>query len=420
MKHTYISLLFATVLCIGLPLANAHGLLCNPRQRAAYNEPRCPALATPIPVPEGVVTDYCPHCLNGGTVATVKKHIPAKSGWLEYDPMNNAGATARRASMCGDPFGEDAHMMGGHYMPYAVPPVTAAWNEGDTVDLQVEIDTNHNGFFEFFICDVANCGPDQKTRDISTACFERGTCRQLLRVRTEACEGGGEKMHTECGPVDPKYPGRWYVPCRRGDHVGVHVVGGKEGYMRYQLPKGFACEQCVLQWYWATANSCAPRGFLEYFEAFDRPFGDACESDGGGRGAFREGMAACGGDSLPEEFWSCADVRVLSRQGGGEKGEASSFPGTTPPPLVMQPAVTPPSRPSPIGEETRAPANRPAEPSPSPAAPRRKGACVPKDAACTGEPACCERGQVCVYSPSSRSFSCRYWWNMHDDAQESR
>lgn len=297
--------------CSIISTAYSHGMMCDPRQRAAYKSSKC---GSDLRTPPNPVIDYCAHCLNGGGTGTVKSNLPPK-GWKLYEPLKDIDSFGDRAGMCGDPKGNNDHMIGGRFMPYDSLPIVNNYKSGSVVDFTAEIDTNHNGYFDFYLCNMDKCS----TSDLSTECFKENACYKLERVPHPDCENPSEKTHTECGPIDPKYPGRWYLPCRKTAHVGIHIVGGSSGTMRYQLPSGVECKHCIIQWYWATANSCAPRGFLEYMEAMKNPFGTTCPSDGGGRGAYRENMQKChDGGRTPEEFWSCADVQVTGdRQSAG-------------------------------------------------------------------------------------------------------
>lgn len=176
--------------------------------------------------------------------------------------------------------------------------------------------------------------------------------------------------------------------------------------MRYKLPEGVACEHCVLQWYWATANSCAPPGFLDFFVRNNNPFGTTCPSDGGGKGAHRPGMTECRGSLVPEEFWSCADVRIV-------KTVKKRIPETS---IARFLSPTPHTNdhsegeieeihinplPSVRPEETNMPKNEENE------------LCVPENNECDGTISCCENQQVCVYVKKNSVFLCRFWWSLY-------
>lgn len=229
--------------------------------------------------------------------------LAAKNLWRPWEPTNPNVPFRRDAGLCGDAIADAApraHEVGGKYGPPASLPFVARYKPGAVVEFTADITTNHNGFFEFFICDVTKCGGD-----ITEDCFKDGHCEMMKRVETPECESQEAK---ECGPIDPAYPGRWYVPCRVGGHVGEHFMGGK--YMRYQLPAGFSSENAIIQWYWATANSCNPPGFVEYFEKYPLPAWGQCPGDGGAFGGRNPVLSKCGGKEFPEEFWMCADVQV--------------------------------------------------------------------------------------------------------------
>lgn len=172
--------------------------MCTPRQRGAYVSSKC---GYNLPFPKRPVIDYCAHCLNGGTVATVKAHQPP-SGWHLYEPIRNFDKSASRAGLCGDPKGMSAHMIGGDFLPlsYGNVPMVEHYKTGATVDFVAEIDTNHNGYFEFFLCDLDSCGTD----DIDRKCFKKGHCYKLMRVAHPDCESKKRNTHYECGPIDER------------------------------------------------------------------------------------------------------------------------------------------------------------------------------------------------------------------------
>lgn len=275
---------------------NSHAVLCTPRQRAAYtSSDRCGSVVQVPRIPRAAV-DYCPHCLNGGGLWSTQENQPP-SGWVPYSPIENPNFHAT-ASLCGDKKGVEDHMLGGRFMPNFNPPIVEHWVPGSSVDLEVELSANHNGFFEFFLCDLDACGE----KDISQECFKKGACYKLKRVAHPQCEAQDPKAKSQCTPIDKDFPERWYVPCFRPEEMSssLHLVGGDTGYMRYQLPEGVSCERCVLQWYWATANGCLPKGLKEFLGKLEKGFSQTCPL----------AMSDCGPDRIPEEYWSCADVRI--------------------------------------------------------------------------------------------------------------
>lgn len=391
--------------------AAAHGLMCDPRQRGAYQSVKC---GSDLPYPPNPVTDHCAHCLNGGTPGTVQAHLPP-SGWQVYDPFVDSSSSKQRAGLCGDAYGHNEHMVGGDFVPpsYGTVPLVSHWKTGSKVDFLAELDTNHNGYFEFYLCDLDAC----ESIDISPSCFRDGHCVRLERVPHPDCEAPNSNTHYECGPIDRQYPGRWYLPCRNTGNIGVHFVGGPSGTMRYQLPDGVRCKHCVIQWYWATANSCAPEGLIDYMKAYDSPFGNECESDGGGRGTFRLGMETCGADRIPEEFWSCADVQITDD--GKAAGPTSPIPDV---PRRIGPNDEQEAKNDPQGvgdraeEELRKDINLVA--SEDSGERKRKerqnasGQCLLLDDPCDATVPCCDVQQVCVFFTPVSGFRCLFWWSL--------
>lgn len=415
-------LLSASITLLSHGYVDAHGMLCEPRQRGAYHEKyRCGyEVHFPLFRREPQVRDYCGHCLNGGTAGVVKANLPA-GGWGSYDPVHYP-LTSRRAGLCGDAVSRVDHMLGGAFMPYSQVPITAVWKAGSAVDFTVEIDTNHNGYFEFHVCDLDKCG----TYDIAESCFRNGACYRLERVKHADCEDTGVNTHYECGPVHNKFPYRWYVPCRNTGHVGVHMVGGSSGTMRFQLPKEIKeCKHCVLQWYWATANSCNPPGVKHYFTTYTHPFGSSCESDGGGRGAYSAGLSKCGGQTVPEEFWSCADVQI-TRDGkpldGGVKLKARPVP--MPPKTGDEEAAkkntshTIKQGQKEIEKDVEREATQTQQEEKKEERMARKGNCLLENQVCDATVPCCDTAQVCVYTIRSGMFTCRFWWGLWQEAED--
>lgn len=394
-----------------------HGMMCGPRQRAAYSSQKC---GTNLPFPKNRVNDFCAHCLNGGAVATVEGNLPP-GGWRLYDPIGDFKRSATRVELCGDPLGRPDHMIGGQLMPlrYKNVPIVQVYKAGSTIDFLVEIDTNHNGYFEFYLCDLDKCGMP----DIHGKCFENGHCHRLIRVPHKDCEDRRQDTKFECGPIDEKYPGRWYLPCRID---GLQFVGGRSGKMRYKLPTGLTCKHCVIQWYWATANSCAPRGLLDFMRRKNNPFGTQCESDGGGFGTYRTDMATCGGRQIPEEFWTCADVQITGDGRGAGSVKATALKETVK-------KLSSNTYEKPLGNKEKKKliyqaGNELRKESTQPVwknrknklkveAQARKGECLRVGQRCDGGVPCCGLEVVCVHTTMVSGFSCKYWWSLFREVE---
>lgn len=281
---------------------DAHGLTSWPRQRGLlarnnFDLKELKSDANP---------DYCPHCLNGGGTGTVSKNTP-DGLWTPYEPTDPAFRFRDDHGICGDPKGVNDHMApdGQYYDGMTI----ATYEEEDYIDMETQINAHHNGYFEFFACDLDACGQP----DISRKCFENGFCKKLLRVPHQSCESGHDRI---CGPVDPKYPGRWYLPPRDQDNPTDNWYGGLNKKMRYALPKGMSCEKCAIHWSWTTANSCNPPGYADY--SFPEKW-DGIPGDGGSLGSINRQFGTCGEStsSFPEEFWACSEnVRIVQRDEG--------------------------------------------------------------------------------------------------------
>lgn len=432
--------------------SHSHGMMCEPRHRAAYlNNQKC---ETQTSVGRSGPRDYCGHCLNGGGTGTVGGNI--KNGWTKYDPINNPQESLSRAGLCGDPLGNNDHMLGGKFMQFEdnLVPIVGLYKKNKYIDIRIEIDTNHNGYFEFFLCNLDRC----KSRDLEVRCFEEGHCHRLERMKSNKCEKSSIDTTQECGPIDKSrsdYKGRFYVPCRKTAHVGVHLIGGKNKTMRYKLPKNLICKHCVLQWYWVTANSCNPPGQKEYFAHYDNPFGTTCPSDGGGLGAHNPALADCGGDKVPEEFWSCADIQI--RKGNKKQVDVtiapdpspSASPSTT---TGATPSGTSNSTPNPTPDST--PSTTPSSsPRPSPNEDGDKednddenddddkdddddgddddgddgsndgdgdNNCFEMEEHCDGLKYCCDNSAVCVYRTNVDKFVCFHWWALWKEVEDRK
>lgn len=173
--------------------------------------------------------------------------------------------------------------------------------------------------------------------------------------------------------------------------MSVHLVGGDNGYMRYQLPAGLSCRHCVVQWYWATANSCAPRGLLDYMRRHNAPFGTTCPGDSGTSGTFRDDMVECGGSLVPEEFWSCADVGILaghSQPSGAQPVAASDSPRPDEP---QRPAI-------------------------STAPPSQESQCVNENEECDMTSRCCGCDMVCARRNDHSKMTCASLKSLYEDS----
>ena len=296
------SVLFIFMLLSHIPtFVTAHGLLYNPPQRGCLNGNQY----APVPIYDRKArVDYEAHFPAGdkslvlGAGFKSQKKAAGSRGWTPYEPWKR---TFRwRAGVCGDLLWKSDHLRGGKY--YNGGRIVKTYRQGDVVSFDVTVTTHHNGFFSFAICDISKCGGE-----IGANCFRNGHCHYLKRAWVASCES---RRDWKCAPIDRAYPERWYLPCTNPNAKIDHYGGGK---MLYHLPKDLHCEHCVLQWYWASANSCNPPGLVNFFKSNRSPKWGNCKGQGEAIGGWRRWEQQCGGKRFSEEFYQCSDVRILPR-----------------------------------------------------------------------------------------------------------
>jgi hypothetical protein len=163
--------------------------------------------------------------------------------------------------VCGDPHDQPRdHEAGGKF---ATPPrIAAVYSQGQTITIRVKITAPHGGRFAFGLCPVPKgaSAPEERA------------------VVTQKCIDANQLVNAEDGS---KF---WWF--------GKRGVG--EYTMQFRLPDKITCDRCVLQWHYVTGNSCTIPGTPEQH-------------------VMSAGMGSCQGSSVPEEFWNCADVRILPK-----------------------------------------------------------------------------------------------------------
>ncbi|KAL4448120.1 hypothetical protein ABPG75_005339 [Micractinium tetrahymenae] len=296
----------------------------------------------------------------------VSRNVLSYRAGQQYDPQSfSAGGTAvvgaggavwpaGQHGLCGDPatLAEPRpHEAGGAFWTGAVAPASV-FTEGQVANLTIRLTANHMGRFTFRVCRVAGIDVAAEQAQLTEACLD-------------------EHVLPQANTPDAQSPGQpfWYVP-------GIQFLFN----MPYQLPQGLTCDgvsaKCILQWYWVTGNSCDPPGTPP---PYSQPLLGTC-----GAGAPR-----------PEEFWNCADIRILpagsspssppspaSNTSPPPPAASSSPPDASPPPSPPAPALAspppaalspPPPRPSPTPPKPSPPPPRPSPspPRPSPPPPRR-------------------------------------------------
>lgn len=256
------------------------------------------------PVDKNAPRDHTMHFPAGdkgyGAGAGARSQRNLAKNWTPFDPLSRNFQW--RAGICGDLINRQGdHRRGGKY--YYGGKISATFRQGAVVSFQASIVGHHNGFFQFYICDVKRCDDE-----ISQDCFRKGACFRLKRANNYFCD---EKPNRWCGPVDRKHPERWYLPCPgRANHGGFDTYG-RDGQMKYVLPKFLRCNHCVLHWSYNAANTCNPPGLADYFTGDDKPKWGKCKGQSGAVGGYASWAPTCGGDRFSEEYYNCADVRIV-------------------------------------------------------------------------------------------------------------
>eukprot|EP00039_Didymoeca_costata_P032197 m.37038 g.37038 ORF g.37038 m.37038 type:complete len:975 (+) comp9235_c0_seq1:305-3229(+) len=319
MKQTFATLLVAV--CFAQVIG--HGFLSHPKARnwkAAIG-------------PHSTTKEYCPHCLSAGGVSGNQNAYLAATGKDTY-PYPETEESSARHGLCGDKKGTTER--------YLVPESpTTTYVKGQVVEFEVVITAHHAGHFEFAVCDIDD------GNQFSQTCLNQNI---LERVEDS----------NDVSPIDSNYPGRYYLepinqclidkrnisgamdPNDTIDHVFQQFGSALRVRMKYKLPENMTCSHCVLQWWWVSANSCNPPGYRDY--SFPSTI-DECTSISW----WQPNMANCGG-SWPEEFWNCADIKILSSPGATDAtnqpttqdGTASVTTAAPSPPTTGAPVTTGP------------------------------------------------------------------------------
>ncbi|KAK3288067.1 hypothetical protein CYMTET_4447 [Cymbomonas tetramitiformis] len=286
---------------------NGHGYLTIPRSRnAVANEDgewwcpdgyceSCSATEGLCPRPED-----CPHCLNRAGGADGLCGIVDDRNYMHPENMNGA--------------------------PILVPPLQATYAKGALVEVDFVIHAHHKGHVELHLC------PESMTTN--QECFD---AHPLTFVADLLCD--------EPAQPDPSFPERGYLCPYNGQTQNGGPITGMPYRHVYRLPEGVQCERCLLQWYYLTANSCAPPGYRNY--AFPQATW------------FQTSLPDCGiipedGVGGPEQFWNCADVSISNNELTPSPSltpappSASHPPQASSPPSVQQPSPSPVPAPPPL------------------------------------------------------------------------
>ncbi|KAL4443449.1 hypothetical protein ABPG75_011186 [Micractinium tetrahymenae] len=248
---------------------------------------------------------YCPHCLNNGGPS-----------------VSSAGGTLT--------WPNSTHPMCGTNDLAAAGPIQATYTAGSVIAIKVWFSTQHGGRHTFRLCPRPNA---------DKACFEETVLQRM--------DGGGPYSWTPVngGPVP--------VPAVSVETVTRLYTPADEYTFRYTLPLNITCNQCVLQWWWTTANSCQVPGAPAYVSSAN--------------------MGWCGTKTanFPEEFYNCADLKILPAANAPAQPPSPPLPPISPPPPPPSPSPPPPppppkSPPPPPSPPVDSPPPTPPPPPPEP------------------------------------------------------
>lgn len=311
--HLSITILLLKCLCV-IPIVRGHVQLVDPLPRGQLRGTRVKSIK---PVDRDAPNDpriFFPAGNKGSTPgsghASQKRAV---SAWHEFKPLEKSFTTRWRTGVCGDVKGKYPmdHVSGGKY--YHGGKIVKTYIAGSVINFKLSMNANHNGYFQFHICNLKKCGGV-----LSPKCFNRkGACKELKRASNPICDRGKSKM---CGPIDPHNPGRWYVPCPFNlpvypkKNYGNLDNYGMRDEVKYHLPSNFVCSHCVLHFFYTSASNCNPPGVDEYFYGPNRPSWGSCPGASSAIGQYAN-TGLCGGRVFPEEYMNCADVRVVRKNG---------------------------------------------------------------------------------------------------------
>jgi len=289
--------------------------------------------------------ETCPHCLQAGGPSTVS----ARAGGVW--PSNTVPTSH---GLCGDPVQGLPVVDDWRTETYLTPTaVQATYTAGEIVEFVIGISTHHMGHYEFKLCNKTISGSTLSSRAEGQACLDAHTLERAPLDPSCSPNNGV----ADCQPIDPRHPGRWYVPpigdgTPSSDTDALLPYGVSEVHkMRYKIPDNFQCDACTVQWYWSTGNSCLYDA--DYFNYFQVVFKGAGWTGGSDWCPWCDtnwancDNSCCGVQrGFGEEFWNCADVRVL--------GNSASTSGSAPAPTAPTPAPATPAPATPAPATTTA------------------------------------------------------------------
>eukprot|EP00440_Ansanella_granifera_P029948 gb/GFBE01032535.1/.p1 GENE.gb/GFBE01032535.1/~~gb/GFBE01032535.1/.p1 ORF type:complete len:187 (+),score=35.66 gb/GFBE01032535.1/:1-561(+) len=149
----------------------------------------------------------CAHCLNGGGV-------------------------------CGDDRGQTAYLNS-----YQGPAAT--WQAGTIVPITVQVTAHHKGHWELRMCDQTI----NSSMSDPEACLNKWKLQRASAQEVGVMDCVPNDQRAVCQPIDTRYPERFYLPPPSFGLIQTFYV---------KVPAALSCNECTLQWWWWSANSCIP------------------------------------------------------------------------------------------------------------------------------------------------------------------
>ena len=163
--------------------------------------------------------------------------------------------------------------------------IQATYNQGEDIIIDVTLTAHHKGHFTFSACPIVY------GEVASQPCFDQ---HKLMFIE--------DMLHG--ANFDPDHPERAYLaPVNNPGYVlnPSSSVGVMDFSFKMRLPPDLYGDIVLLQWYYLTANSCVHDGYEQYDwpDGWEVPSADIC------------GTVSKDGVGVPEQFWNCAEVKIL-------------------------------------------------------------------------------------------------------------
>ena len=290
-----------------------------------------------------------------------------QSGGTANDPMiETCHHCLNQGGICGTTGGNNYNTPLNTFGDPMPVNIQGTFQQGQEIELDAVITAHHKGHFEYKACPI-------KPGEVPTqACFD-----------AYPLEFVEDKIYN--APKDTNYPERAYIP-----------ESGNDFTHAFKLPANLSGDLVLIQWVYVTANSCLPPGYHDY------PFPPG----------FPTRSAGDCGSSLGEQFWNCAEVRIVPSNPtpvAPPVAAPTSSPTMSPPTNIPQVPTMFPTPPAPVSSPTNAPV--PPTPTDSPISsvmcPPARSGLVPKSG-CNGEFYHCSDGSLVSNIPISCSEGLLY------------